>query len=122
MTTDHYADLLSNSQTLRYADLRDKDIVVTIKKVHSEFEFTGQKGRKEVDKKALTILTAGGKEKFWILGPTVINSLRLLLGNKPSQWVDKKVTLWPDHEVMLGKAKVGGVRVRPQLPADSRSK
>lgn len=56
-----------------------------------------------------------GKRKAWISGPVTQAAIARLHGNRIQGWVGQKITLYVDPEVMLGRSKTGGIRVRSQV-------
>lgn len=54
-----------------------------------------------------------GKRKGWLAGPVSQEALRSMFGKDIENWVGKRITLYVDDDVMMGRKKVGGVRVRP---------
>jgi hypothetical protein len=59
-----------------------------------------------------------GKRKSWISGPTTQAQIASVHGPIIQNWIGKKITLYVDRDVMLGRAKVGGIRVRAQAPTE----
>jgi len=116
---DHYVDLMKESNYLRTADLRGKDVTVEIIGYDKNHEFTGDKGRVEIVK---TLTVTGGKSnKLWVMNNTIPGELALLFGDtKIANWVGRRVTLYPDPDVMFGKKRTGGIRVRKKLPAQKK--
>jgi hypothetical protein len=103
------AELLRPSDYIRAADLNGKDVTVTIKEVVAKYEMIYQGGRKE--KKA--VLYFEGSEKGFVLSAKVnLKAIIAQHGNETDNWVGKKITLYEDPDVMFGKEKVGGIRVR----------
>jgi hypothetical protein len=59
-----------------------------------------------------------GKRKSWIANPTCQEQIARLHGTRIQAWIGKKLKLYVDPDVMMGRAKVGGVRVRGVTPVD----
>src|SRR5208282_1520178 len=53
-----------------------------------------------------------GKRKSWIANPTCQEQIARLHGTQIQGWIGKKIRLYVDRDVMMGRNKVGGVRVR----------
>jgi hypothetical protein len=59
-----------------------------------------------------------GKRKSWISGPATQEQIARVHGSIIQRWVGKKITLYVDPDVMMGRAKVGGIRVRSVAPTE----
>jgi hypothetical protein len=62
-----------------------------------------------------------GKRKHWLAGPVSQDSIAAMFGPVTQDWIGKRITLYVDEAVMMGKKRVGGIRVRPMAasgPAD----
>lgn len=57
-----------------------------------------------------------GKRKSWISNPTTQEQIARLHGTRIQGWIGKKITLYVDPDVMMGRNKVGGIRVRSTRP------
>lgn len=57
-----------------------------------------------------------GKRKTWICGPVSRKVIKSMYGPYLELWVGKRITLYVDTEVMMGRDKTGGLRVRPTVP------
>lgn len=56
------------------------------------------------------------KRKTWICGPVSKRVIKSLYGPYIEHWVGKRITLYVDPEVTMGRDKTGGLRVRPNVP------
>lgn len=59
-----------------------------------------------------------GKRKEWLAGPVSLQTLAAMFGPKIRDWCGQKITLYVDPNVMFGKTKTGGVRVRNTKPTE----
>ena len=57
-----------------------------------------------------------GKKKAWLAGPVSQKAIAGMFGPYLENWIGKAITLYVDTDVMFGKQKTGGVRVRPTPP------
>ena len=57
-----------------------------------------------------------GKRKAWLSGPETQKTIAKMYGVYLENWVGKKITLYVDPNVMFGREKTGGIRVRPMIP------
>lgn len=55
-------------------------------------------------------------KKPWLSGPATQAVIVGMYGSIIEDWIGKPVTLYVDPDVMMGKSRVGGVRVRPVRP------
>lgn len=116
----HYK-LLFPSKYLKAADLRERDVTVTIRRVVQRATIEGENGRKEVKPTAYFVETqaaaqrSGTEEKALILNVTNCNTIAALHGPYPVEWVGKRITLYP-AKAQFGGKEVDAVRVRPVVP------
>jgi hypothetical protein len=75
----------------------------------------GTKKAEKVNKREIRFV---GKRKSWIANITCQEQIARLHGNKTQGWIGKKIRLYVDHDVMIGREKVGGIRVRGTVPTD----
>lgn len=61
----------------------------------------------------------GPIRKKWLSGPATQQIIAGMYGNDIEGWSGKTITLYVDAEVMMGRAKVGGVRVKNVRPTES---
>lgn len=57
-----------------------------------------------------------GKRKAWLSGPVTQATIATMYGPYLEQWVGKRITLYVDPDVMMGRNRTGGIRVRPMIP------
>src|SRR3990167_8592081 len=57
-----------------------------------------------------------GKRKAWLSGPVTQATIAAMYGPYLEQWVGKRIALYVDPDVMMGRDKTGGIRVRPMIP------
>ncbi len=57
-----------------------------------------------------------GKRKAWISGPATQQTIATMYGPYLETWVGKRITLYVDPDIMMGRDKTGGIRVRPIRP------
>lgn len=106
MTVDHY-EALFDSKFLRWFDIVEKgDVTVEITKVRKE-EVTLPGGAK----KMAPIVTFKGAKKEFVLNRTNGDSIAGQCGQKPSQWIGKKITLYVTTTNCKGRT-VNCIRVR----------
>lgn len=55
-----------------------------------------------------------GKRKSWLAGPVTQEVIAKMFGPKIEDWIGKKITLYVDPSVKMGKQVTGGIRVRLQ--------
>ncbi len=58
-----------------------------------------------------------GKRKSWISGPATQQVIASMYGPFLEKWVGKRITLYVDPDVMMGRDRTGGIRVRPMVPS-----
>jgi hypothetical protein len=73
----------------------------------------GPDGRKVPERNKRLDVSFVGKRKHWLAGPVSQQSLAAMFGPIIQDWIGKKITLYVDASVMMGRQKTGGVRVRP---------
>lgn len=69
-------------------------------------------GRKVPEKLNKREVKFVGIRKTWIANITCQEQISRLHGPKPQGWIGKKIRLYFDPDVMIGRQKVGGIRVR----------
>lgn len=110
---DHY-EALFDKQYLRWFNLQGREVTVEIEKVEKDVELTMRGGIKS--KKP--VVHFKGKDKPLVLNATNCNSIAHLLGNRPSQWIGKRIVLYPtttkmfDNDLKTMKT-VGCIRIKP---------
>lgn len=60
-----------------------------------------------------------GKKKHWLAGPVSHAAISAMYGNYIEDWVGKRITIYVDPSVKMGKRTVGGIRVRPMVPGST---
>lgn len=60
-----------------------------------------------------------GKRKAWLSGPVTQATIAGMYGPYLELWVGKRITLYVDPDVRMGRDKTGGIRVRPMIPRES---
>jgi hypothetical protein len=60
------------------------------------------------------VIAFKGKRKKWLSGPATQDVIAGMFGVDVDNWIGQRITLYVDSEVMMGRAKVGGIRVRPR--------
>ena len=105
MTVDYW-EALFDREFLRWFDLDGKEVTVTIEKVSRE-ELTLPGGQKRMK----PVLTLKGAKKRLVLNKTNAGTIAELLGNKPSQWVGKSITLFESRTKKSGET-VPCIRVK----------
>ena len=120
----HY-ELLFPSLYVKAADLRGKDVTLTIRKITVEklnrmgtskkeprpivyFQETARKAERE-----------GVDEKRLVLNKTNARTIADLYGNETDDWIGQKITLY-GTEVQFGRGRVEAIRIRPKA-SPSRS-
>jgi len=72
--------------------------------------------RKGNEKNNRYVIRFVGKRKAWLSGPETQQVIADMYGPYLENWVGKKITLYVDPDVMFGKKRTGGIRVRPTVP------
>lgn len=106
----HWRSML-DSEVIRYVDLGDQEYTLKIAKV-VKGKITGKSGK--ASGKAMIYFE--GREKPLGAGTAILSTIGSLYGNDTRKWPGKWITIYPDHNVMFGGEKVGGIRVRPTVP------
>lgn len=96
---------------------RGKDLVVVIVDVKRYGSVTFDEGRVESGVGALCFR---GKTKELTINATRRKSLVTLFGKDTTNWRDKSIALYVDHNVKMKGQKVGGIRIRPNVPQARR--
>lgn len=105
---DH-VDLLFPSKYLKAADLRGRDVTVTISSIDPRHELKSSQG---TDLKPVVKLE--GKEKMWVLNKTNAKTVASIYGNEVTKWLGKPVTIYPTT-VQAGGKTCDCIRVRPKV-------
>lgn len=105
-----------DSDVVRFVDIADKgDITLTIKSV-KKGKVVGSGGKSS----GKAMLTFEGAEKPMAAGMTALTTIGQLYGNDTTAWVGRAITIYGDPSVSFGGAKVGGIRVRPAIPKETK--
>ena len=89
---DHWEALI-DKKYLRYFHLCEQEIEVEIENIF-RFQKLVMKGGKESRR---TIIKFKNKDRPLIMNATNLESLAKILGERPSQWIGKKVVLFPSQ-------------------------
>lgn len=71
---------------------------------------------KKGEKRNKLLVRFVGKRKAWVCGPVSRKVIKSLYGRYMEHWVGKRITLYVDPDVMMGRDRTGGIRVRPTVP------
>jgi len=104
---DHVG-LLHPSNYLSAADLKGKDVTVTIESINPRDELQLPGKKKTIAKPVITFKAA---RKQFVLNKTNAHSIAKIHGPIPSEWIGKAITLYPTR-VRFGPDMVDAVRVR----------
>lgn len=104
-------ELLFPSRYLKAAELRGRDVTVTIAAIDPRGELQMRNGKKE----AKPIVSFKESEKLWVLNITNARSIAKIHGPEVTEWVGKRITIYPTTTQCGGK-EVEAVRVRERMP------
>jgi hypothetical protein len=107
----NHVDLLYPGKYLKAADLRGKDVTVTISDIEPRHELQSTNGKKE--KKP--VVHMAGKEKLWIMNKTNAKTIAGIYGNEVTAWIGNRVILFPTT-VQAGGQTHDCIRVRSNKP------
>lgn len=113
--------LLFPSKYLKAADLRERDVTVTIYRLVQRAKLEVKNGKNQQRPIAYFEETKraadrdGSEEKGMILNVTNCNTIARMYGPYPVDWVGKRITLYPTRAQMGGE-EVDAIRVRPVPP------
>lgn len=115
----HYK-LLYPSTYLSSADLLEKDVTLTIKRVVVE-ELRSEGGSEDkpvvyFEETAAKAKSTGTKEKRLVLNKTNATTIASIHGNEVDDWKGKRITLFPTTAPAFGETKEC-IRIRPTAPA-----
>ena len=105
-----HAELLFPSDYVRQVDLQGKDVTKTIKSVVVE-ELVYEGGVR--DNKP--VLLFEDTPKKLVLGKTTMRQIAALHGTETDDWSGKRITMYAEPEVFMGKKKTGGIRIRAKV-------
>jgi hypothetical protein len=96
---------------MTFSDLHDQDCVVTITNVETQMVGQGQ------DAQLKLVATFKEFDKPLVLNKTNATVIAKVLGSDDTDdWINKRVTLWPNHDVQFGNEIVSAIRVRSRAP------
>lgn len=102
--------LLFPSEYIAAADLKGKDVTLTVSRVElSELRMEGG------GKKVKPLIFFQGANKKLVLNKTNAKTIAALHGGAVEGWVGKRITLYPT-KARFGSSTVDAVRVRDQAP------
>lgn len=102
----------SESKFLKYQDLNDQDVVVTISNVTRD-----DVKEKDGTSKKKFVLHFKELEKGLVLNTTNMNMLyKLLMSDDSDHWIGKRITLYTKDDIEMGGDIVSGIRIRSKLP------
>lgn len=107
----NHVDLLFPGKYLKAADLRGRDVTVTIERIDPREELQMRGGK--VEQKPVIYIK--GAQKAWVLNKTNALSIAKVYGNEVTGWIGKAVTLYPAR-VQCGGKEVDAIRVRETAP------
>ena len=106
-----------DKEFIGFWDLGGKDVTITIASVKvGKLRKPNTEPDAKKDKKP--ILFFKGTDKGMILNATNAATLASLYGNKPAEWVGKRVTLYATTTSAFGKM-VDCIRIRTKVPLES---
>lgn len=109
------SELLHPNDYVCALELKGRDVTVTISKVmFEELRKIGQRGVED-EKERVPVLVFAETPKKLILNKTNASSIAVMYGTQASEWVGKRVTLYPTR-VKCGRDTVDAIRVREQVP------
>lgn len=99
------------SKYLSQDDLHGQDVVLVIKSAQIE-----EVGTEESPEQKLTLYFENAT-KGMVVNVGNFDTIEVLHGEDTDSWIGKAITVFVDPNVMFGRKKVGGIRVRPTAPA-----
>lgn len=107
-----HVDLLFPSKYLKAADLRGRDVTVTIKDLDPRSELKMRGGKVE----AKPVISFAESDKLFCLNKTNAMSIAAVYGPELKNWLGKRITLYPTT-CMFGPKEVTAIRIRERAPA-----
>lgn len=104
-------ELLFPSRYLKAAELRGRDVTVTIKDIDPRGELQMRNGKKEHK----PVVSFKESDKLWVMNVTCARSIAKVYGPEVTSWVGKRITIYPTL-VSCGGQQVEGIRVREKAP------
>lgn len=98
------------SKYLSVKDLEDNDWNVSIEKV--VLEEIGQGDEKDTK----MVIYFNDIDKGFVCNKTNCATIENLYGDETDNWIGKRITLWPNHDVQFGGKTVSAIRVRTRAP------
>ena len=109
LTKFAHVDLLFPSKYLKSADLRGRDVTITIEEIEPRHELVSKQG-----KELKPIIKMAGKDKMWVLNKTNAQSIAKLHGKEVTDWIGKQITIYPT-QISVGGELCDCIRVRPTV-------
>lgn len=107
----------TDSAVIRYADLGTRAATVRIVKVErGEIIGAGAKTSKK------PMIHIEGKDKPIAGNSSICKAIQGMYGPVVEDWIGKLITIYGDPDVMFGGEKVGGIRVKPTIPAEPKAR
>ncbi len=117
----HYKQLIDTNFLGQWNLPPGRDVVVVIESV-KPYKPERQQQKKMPDGSYVTEpnkrleIKFRGKQKAWLAGPVSQKTIAGIYGPYVESWIGKPITIFCDPDVVFGKQKTGGVRVRPTPP------
>jgi hypothetical protein len=73
-------------------------------------------GAFEAERQKRLRISFAGKRKAWLAGPVSQVTIAEMYGPLIEDWIGKKITLYVDPDVTMGRKRVGGIRVENRSP------
>jgi hypothetical protein len=108
--------LLIPTRYLSFADLRGRDVTVTIESVSRQEMVEREKGSKKTRKIKRAVVEFVGKDKGMVLKATNAGTIVDLYGTDTDNWIGKQITLFPTTCNAFGNPNTECVRIRPEVP------
>lgn len=111
-------ELLYPSEYIKAAELRGRDVSLTIKSVSvEELQLRGQNKTK-----SKPVVTFEERPKRFVMNRTNAEIIATAIGSKYTKdWVGRRITLYPTT-TLFGKKTVECIRVRERLPEQSKGR
>lgn len=117
MTKTHWKKLTDPDYLGEHNMFNGEELTLTIAKAISEEVYNRQKGKSTKE----GVLTFKETNKKLVLNKTNSKMIARLYKSKAIEdWAGKRITLFYDTTVKFGRELVGGVRVRPIIPAPQK--
>ena len=96
---------------LKSEHLNGQDVPVKIEAVAEETVGQGADAKRQI------VLNFIGKDKRFGLNQTNAGTIAGMYGKDCGDWIGRALVLYVDPNVMMSGKRVGGIRIRPSLPA-----